>query len=43
MVHIFPKGLSSKVNEIARLEFELAYFKAAVQLLSHYATEIPSL
>ena len=24
-----------------RLEFELASFKAAVQYLSHYATEIP--
>ena len=29
-VHTFPKGISPKVNVIARLEFELAYFEAAV-------------
>ena len=26
-VHTFPKGISPKVNVIARLEFELIYFK----------------
>ena len=25
--HIFPKGINPKVNVIARLEFELAYFE----------------
>ena len=34
-VYTFPKGISPKVNVIARLEIELAYFKAAVQSLSH--------
>ena len=27
-VHAFPKGTNPKVNVIARLEFDLAYFKA---------------
>ena len=39
-VHTFPKSVSSNVNVIARLEFELAYFEAAVQHISYYATEI---
>ena len=30
-VHTFPKGISSKVNVIARLVFELGYFEVAVQ------------
>ena len=38
-VYIIPKGISPKVNEIARLRFELAYFEAAVQLFSYYITE----
>ena len=29
--HTFPKGISLEVNVIALLEFELAYYKAAVQ------------
>ena len=37
-VHIFSKGISSKVNEIARPEFELSYYGVAVQHVSHYAT-----
>ena len=32
-VHIFPKGISPKVNVIVRLEFELA----VVQYFSYYA------
>ena len=32
----FPKGISSKLNVIARLEFEHVYFKAAVQHFSDY-------
>ena len=39
-VHIFPKGISPKVNVIAWLEFELVYFEAAVQHFSQYAKEI---
>ena len=35
-VHSFP---SSKVNVIARLELELAYFEATVQHATHFATE----
>ena len=29
-IHTFPKGISSKVNVIARLEFKLVYFEAVV-------------
>ena len=29
-VHTFPKGICPKVNVIARLEFELAYYDSAV-------------
>ena len=39
--HAFSKSISPKVNVIAQLEFELAYFKVAVQHSSHYATETP--
>ena len=28
--HTFPKGISTQMNLIARLEFELAYFEATV-------------
>ena len=42
-VHAFPKGISLKVNLIARLEFELAYFEAAVQLFSHHFSHGDSL
>ena len=38
MFHTFPKCINPKVNFIARLEFELAFFKATVQYFSHYAT-----
>ena len=34
-VHTFFKGISLKVNVIARLEFELAYYKVAVQHFSY--------
>ena len=39
-VHSFPKDTSPKVNVIAQLEFELAYYNVAVQHVSHYATGI---
>ena len=35
-------GISPKVNVIARLEFKLSYFEAAVQHGCHYATGTPS-
>ena len=37
-VHTFPKGISPKMNAIAQLEFELAFFEAADQHFSHYTT-----
>ena len=35
MVHTILKGINTKVNEIARLEFELTKFEAAVQQFSY--------
>ena len=35
-VHTFPKGICPKVNVIARLEFELAYYDSAVHRFNHY-------
>ena len=32
-VHTFPKGISPKVNVLARLEFELAHFEATINTL----------
>ena len=40
VVHTFPHGISLKVNVIAQLEFEQAYFEAAIHYISHYATGI---
>ena len=37
-VHTFPKGICPKVNVIARLENELAYYDSAVHRFSHYIT-----
>ena len=37
-VDIFPNSISLKVNVIARIEFELAYYDVAIQPLKHYAT-----
>ena len=37
--HIFPKGISSKVNILGRLEFEVIYFDYTVHHVSRYATE----
>ena len=39
--HIFPKGISRKVNWIVVLGFEFAYFEAAVEYFSHYVTGNP--
>ena len=35
-VHTFPKGIYPKVNVIARLEYELAYYDSAVHRFNHY-------
>ena len=35
-VHTFPKGICPKVNIIARLENELAYYDSAVHRFNHY-------
>ena len=34
-------GICPKVNVIARLEFELAYYYSAVQRFNHYITRHP--
>ena len=34
--HIFPNGLSSKVNKIVLMKFEPAYFEAVVHHFGHY-------
>ena len=39
----FPKGICPKVNVIARLEFELAYYDSAVHRFNHYTTRTPPL
>ena len=38
MVRTFPKGICSKVNVIARLEYELADYDSAVHRFNHYTT-----
>ena len=35
LVHTIIKGISPTANEAERLEFELAYFEAAVQHISY--------
>ena len=42
-VHTFPKGIFLKVNIIARLENELAYYDSAVHRFNHYTTRTPPL
>ena len=37
-VRTFPKGICPKVNVIARLEYELAYYDSAVHPFNHYTT-----
>ena len=38
VVQTFPKGIRPKGNVIERLEFELTYFKPAVQHISLYTS-----
>ena len=40
-VHTFPNSICVKVNKIAELEFELAYYDSVVQRFNHYTTNIP--
>ena len=40
-VHTFPKGICPKVNVIARLEYELAYYDSTVHRFNHYTTRSP--
>ena len=40
-VHTFPKGICPKVNVIARLEYELAYYDSAVHRFNHYTNRTP--
>ena len=40
-VHTFPKVICPKVNVIARLEYELAYYDSAVYRFNHYTTRTP--
>ena len=40
-IHTFPKGICPKVNVIARLEYELAYYDSAVHRFNHYTTRTP--
>ena len=40
-VHAFPKSINPKVNAITQLEFELPYYDAAVQHISHDTTGAP--
>ena len=40
-VHTFPMEICPKVNVIARLEYELAYYDSAVDRFNHYTTRTP--
>ena len=40
-VHTFPEGICPKVNVIARLEYELAYYDSAVHRFNNYTTRTP--
>ena len=40
-VHTFPKGICPKMNIIARLEYELAYYDSVVHRFNHYTTRTP--
>ena len=40
-VQTFPKSISSKVNVIAQLKFELTYYNVSVQHVSHDTMRTP--
>ena len=37
-IHTIPKGICPKVNVVARLEYELAYYDSTVHRFNHYTT-----
>ena len=41
MIQAFPEGISPKVNAVAQLEFEFAYYDVTVQHVSHYVPGTP--
>ena len=41
-VHTFPNGICPKMNVIARLEYELAYYDSAIHRFDHYKTRTPT-
>ena len=41
VVHTFPKSIYPKVNVIARLEYELAYYDSSAHCFNHYTTRTP--
>ena len=41
-IHTFPKIICPKVNVIARLEFELAYYDSSVHRFYDYITRTPT-
>ena len=40
-VHTFPKGICPKVNVMAQLEYEIAYYDSIVHRFNHYTTRTP--
>ena len=40
-VYTFPKGICPKVNVIAPLEYELAYYDSEVHRFNHYTMRTP--
>ena len=40
-IHTFPKGICLKVNVIARLEFEFAYYDSVVHHFNYYTMRTP--
>ena len=39
---MFPKGICPKVNVIARLDFEIAFYDSEVHRFNHYIARTPS-
>ena len=42
-VHVFPNGISLKVNVVSRLEFQIAYYDVAVLFVPYFTTRTLSL
>ena len=41
-VYTFPEGVCPKMNVIAQMEFELAYYDSAVHRFEYFTTRTPS-